>query len=85
MINLFNAAEKAKELKNELKPYENPFHKDCVRSVRINFSKDIWNQEHWQATGYIEFVNKNTKGEQKFTAATIEDLLPLMAEFIKNL
>lgn len=65
--------------------YHNPFYKDCIKCVTITYRPRIFNEDTWVAKAYVEFCSGPTKGEHTLEADCIENLLPQIAEFIKNL
>ena len=68
----------------ELIDFNDPFKKENTTSIHIYcYPKDSYDKFIWK--GFVEFSNGNTKGEQKFQAKNIGDLLYKMKTFIDAL
>ncbi len=51
---------------------KNPFGKNSIKRIYVSFSQF---SDRWSANGSVEFENGNTKGEQKFTGQTFDDVV----------
>jgi|WetSurMetagenome_2_1015567.scaffolds.fasta_scaffold644248_1 hypothetical protein len=56
---------------------QNPFMKTKVKRIWVSYSEqfNFRGPEKWSANGSIEFENGETKGEQKFTAETFDEVV----------
>ncbi len=79
-INLFGL--KSNNEKNNLpNPFQNPFNKNCITSVRMYYYKE----HHNQFSATVEFINNNTTGEQNFEGTNFYDLAEKIDAFINLL
>lgn len=69
--------------KKELSPVNDPFKKDCLKSVHAHVMK--FYDGTFSFTGSIEFKNGDTEGTQKFSADDFGSLIQKMESFIKTL
>ena len=51
---------------------KNPFGKNSIKRIYVSFYQY---NDRWSANGSVEFENGNTKGEQKFTGQTFDDVV----------
>lgn len=63
----------------------NPFNKDGIKSVSIRYERKFLGNGEWEATGWIEFQNGDTKGSQKFEAPTFDEVVLQMKACINQL
>lgn len=62
----------------------NPFIKNSISRIYVNYYYcNIFNC--WKANGLIEFTNGNTKGEQKFTGQTFDDIVTQIKALVNEL
>jgi hypothetical protein len=61
---------------------KDPFSKINVRRIYVSFSY-TFNQ--WQANGSVEFLNGDTKGEQKFEGETFDEVVLKIKTFLETL
>lgn len=61
-----------------------PFKKKNITSIMVTYTPHIFTGE-WQATGYVDFTNGNTKGQQKFKANTFDEVVLLIKNFIEQI
>ena len=50
----------------------NPFCKNSIKRISVSFAEY---SSGWTAYGTVEFQNGNTKGEQKLTGQTFDDVV----------
>lgn len=61
---------------------KDPFNKNAVKRIYVSFSEYSGT---WSANGSVEFQNGNTKGEQKFTGQTFDDVVLQIKSLINEL
>ena len=61
---------------------KDPFNKNAVKRIYVSFSEFCGS---WSANGSVEFQNGNTKGEQKFTGQTFDDVVLQIKSLINEL
>ena len=61
-----------------------PFKKTLVKKITVSY-QDFWGDGRWKATGYVYFQNGATSGDQKFEAATFDEVVLQMKAAIDNL
>ncbi len=62
-----------------------PFKKNRITSIIVNYSPNIFNREKWDATGYVDFQNGSTSGQQKFKTPDFDSCVIQIREFINSL
>lgn len=72
------------ECNKSVSPLKDPFEKDCVTSISMRYWKGSFSDD-WYFTGTVEFINGNTKGEQKFDCSSPDQLHAEINEFLKTL
>ena len=63
----------------------NPFSKNRIISIYVHYSQSIIDSSTWTARGAIEFQNGNTKGEQKFSGDSFDEVVQKMKAVIEQL
>jgi len=63
----------------------NPFLRDRIKSIRVNFIQNVFDENDWSAYGSVEFKNGNTSGEQKFKGATFDEVVLQIKSFFNEL
>lgn len=58
-----------------------PFKKICITGIHVAYRESF---RKWHATGWVEFENGATKGEQRFTGETFDDVVQQIKSFINN-
>ena len=62
---------------------KDPFNKERIQSIHMHYYNRSWSDPGWIAT--IEFINGNTRGEQKFEDKDFQSLLGKMEQFVNEL
>jgi len=62
---------------------KDPFKKNCVKRIYVNYS-EAWGGEKWTANGTVEFSNGDTKGEQKFSGVSFDEVVSKIKIFIEE-
>lgn len=70
--------------KNTVSVVKDPFIKECVESIRFNYSKVLFSEE-WDCRAVVEFKNGNTRGEQVFRAKDFDICMAQVREFLISL
>ncbi len=60
---------------------KDPFKKNCVKRIYVNYSEG-WTIGKWSGNGAVEFENGNTKGEQKFTGESFDEVVAKIKAFV---
>lgn len=63
---------------------KDPFLKYKITKISVSYSKN-WTNDNFTARGCVEFENGNTKGEQKFTGETFDDVVLQIKAMLDNL
>lgn len=64
---------------------KDPFKKNKIIRVSVNFSENEFREGNWKARGYVDFKNGNTQGQQKFEGETFENVVLQIKTFIDNI
>lgn len=77
-LEIFKAERKA------VSPVTDPFKKKCIDSIHLHALKRTFSDDI-SVSGSVKFINNNTKGEQEFEAATLDELLYKIKTFVEKL
>jgi hypothetical protein len=61
---------------------KDPFKKNCVKRIYVNYSESLLFSKEWKAFGVVEFSSGNTKGEQRFEGKSFDEVVVLIKNFI---
>lgn len=64
---------------------KDPFKKNSVTKIFVHFSQSLFDKTKWSSTGYVNFSNGNTKGEQEFKGETFDDVVLQIKAFLNTL
>ena len=70
------------KLPSEIK---NPFGKEQVERISVTFWKTPFPPRLWEAYGSVDFLNGNTKAEQKFKGETFDEVVVKIKAMLENL
>lgn len=69
------------ELPNDLK---NPFGKTFITDITVSHKLGLFGDK-WYSSGWVEFKNNNTTGNQKFKGSDFNDVVSQIKTFIESL
>ena len=64
---------------NSIGVLKDPFMKSNITAIRVSSYKSSYSVNHY---GTVEFQNGNSKGEQKFTGDSFDDVVLKIKKFI---
>lgn len=84
MIQLFKTKQEQDNFENTIDCHKNPFQSDKIESVKIEISKDLFNDNiEFKSTVY--FKNENTSGYQYLYGIDFNDIVVKTKNFIDSM
>ena len=65
--------------------FKDPFLRDNIEVISMSIRRGCLNRTRVYVSGYVDFIQGNTAGQQKFEAETFEELLVKMKAFLESI